>query len=143
MRPRRPRVDYIRSLGVDIEAGDFINNPSGLVSVFKKYDTVIQCAGYGMPLGTQSGVTRAVLEAGVRRYFPWQFGVDYEAIGKGSSQPQFDEMLEIRAMLRSQEKTSWTIISTGLFMSYLFLADFGIVDVQNSTARALGSWSKK
>lgn len=38
---------------------------------------------------------QAVLEAGVLSYFPWQFGVDYNAIGKGSSQELFDEMLRL------------------------------------------------
>lgn len=74
---------------------------------------------------------------------PWQFGVDYEAIGEGSAQDLFDEMLKVRKLLRSQSHTKWTIISTGLFMSYLFLQDFGVVDLENKTVRALGSWQNK
>ncbi len=27
---------------------------------------------------------------GARRYFPWQFGVDYDIVGRGSGQPAFD-----------------------------------------------------
>ena len=137
---KQEQITKIRALGAEIETGDFVNSPLSLVSVFGKYNVVMQCAGYGMQPGTQLGVTRAVLEAGVPRYFPWQYGVDYDAIGTGSSQPLFDEMLQVRSLLRAQKKTSWTIISTGLFMSYLFLADFGIVDLGNRTVRALRSW---
>ena len=140
---KKANVDYIRSLGVGVEAGDFIHDAPGLVPVFKKYATVIQAAGYGMAPGTQLGVTKAALAAGVPWYFPWQFGCDYAAIGAGSSQPLFDEMLEVRALLRAQQATAWTIISNGLFMSYLFLADFGIVDVPNATVRALGGWDRR
>lgn len=137
---KKEQINKIRALGADIKTGDFVNNPAALVPVFRRYHVVMQCAGYGMQPGTQLGVTKAVLEAGVPRYFPWQYGVDYDAIGTGSSQPLFDEMLQVRSLLRAQERTAWTIISTGLFMSYLFLADFGVVDLGNRTVRALRSW---
>lgn len=74
---------------------------------------------------------------------PWQFGVDYEAIGLGSAQDLFDEMLQVRGLLRCQSRTKWTIISTGLFMSYLFLPDFGVVDLEKRIVRALGSWENR
>lgn len=138
---KQQAVQHVKTLGADLEAGDFVNDPvPELVRIFKKYDVVIQCGGYGMASGTQLRVTKAALEAGVPRYFPWQFGVDYEVIGKGSSQEMFDEMLEVRKLLRAQDKTSWTIISTGLFMSFLFLPDFGVYDYKGQTVRALGSW---
>lgn len=76
-------------------------------------------------------------------FSPWQFGVDYEAIGEGSAHDLFDEMLQVRRLLRSQHTTHWTVISTGLFMSYLFLPDFGVVDIEAKTARALGSWQNR
>ena len=138
---KQKAVQYVKALGAELEAGDFVNDPiPELVAIFKKYDIVVQCGGYGMAPGTQIRVTQAALEAGVPRYFPWQFGVDYEVIGKGSSQEMFDEMLEVRKMLRAQHKTNWTIISTGLFMSFLFLPDFGVFDFKNRTIRALGGW---
>lgn len=55
----------------------------------------------------------------------------------------FDEMLQVRQLLRGQSTTQWTVISTGLFMSYLFLPDFGVVDMDKRIARALGSWENK
>jgi hypothetical protein len=47
------------------------------------------------------------LDAGVKRYFPWQFGVDYDVIGGGSAQDLFDEQLDVRDLLRSQDRTEW------------------------------------
>ena len=64
------------------------------------------------PAGTQRKIYEAVLlsakqesqkgNKGIKkRYFPWQFGVDYDVIGKGSSQDLFTEQLAVRDMLRS------------------------------------------
>jgi hypothetical protein len=94
----------------------------------------------GFPLGTQENLAQLVLRASVKLYIPWQFGVDYDVIGQGSSQPLFDEQLRVRSLLRSQTKTEWLIVSTGAFMSLVFLAAFGMVDRGQRTVRALGSW---
>lgn len=134
----------LQALGAKLIPGNFVDDDvSQLSHVFKDYDVVIQAGGYGLPKGTQLKSANAALQAGVPRYFPWQFGVDYEEIGEGSAQDLFDEMLQVRRLLRSQTRTTWTIISTGLFMSYLFIADFGVVDLEKRTARALGSWDNK
>lgn len=74
------------------------------------------------------------------RYIPWQFGVDYDVIGYGSPQPLFDEQLDVRQMLRAQTRLQWQIISTGMFTSFLFEPALGVVDIENSTVRALGNW---
>ncbi|KAK7699493.1 hypothetical protein SLS64_011631 [Diaporthe eres] len=134
----------LQSLGAKLVPGNFVDDDvSQLSNVFKDYDIVIQAGGYGLPKGTQLKSASAALQAGVPRYFPWQFGVDYEEIGEGSAQDLFDEMLQVRRLLRSQTTTTWTIISTGLFMSYLFIADFGVVDLEKKTVRALGSWDNR
>ena len=84
-------------------------------------------------------LARAALQARIPRYFPWQFGVDFDVIGRGSPQDIFDAQLDVREFLRSQHETEWVIISTGMFMSYLFEPEFGVVDLQNNAVHALGS----
>jgi hypothetical protein len=79
------------------------------------------------------------LQARIPRYFPWQFGVDFDVIGRGSPQDIFDAQLDVRELLRSQHQTEWVIISTGMFMSYLFEPEFGVVDLQNDAVHAIGS----
>lgn len=62
-------------------------------------------------------------------------------------QDVFDEQLDVRGMLRSSSQTDtnlqWTIISTGMFTSFLFEPSFGVVDLENASICALGSWENR
>jgi hypothetical protein len=134
-------VAELRSLGVEIVPGD-LSEQSGaaLAAIFRRFDTVISCTGFVGGPGVQLKLARAALDAGVKRYFPWQFGVDYEVIGRGSAQDLFDEQLDVRDLLRSQVQTEWVIVSTGMFTSFLFEPAFGVVDLARNTVNALGGW---
>ena len=96
-----------------------------------------------LPAGTQVKLAEAAVKGKIRRFFPWQWGMDYDIIGRGSSQGLFDEQLRVRSLLRGQSETEWVIVSTGLFMSFLFLPAFGTVDIEAKTVRALGSWENR
>ncbi|MES5100678.1 aromatic alcohol reductase [Agrobacterium sp. BA1120] len=134
-------IAEIRDLGIEIVLGDLVKSSiEGLASVFSQYDTVIGCTGYAAGINTPIKLARAALQSGIPRYFPWQFGVDFEAIGRGGPQDIFDAQLDVRELLRSQSKTEWVIISTGMFMSYLFEPEFGVVDLEKSKVNALGSF---
>ncbi|KAJ8120196.1 hypothetical protein ONZ43_g3036 [Nemania bipapillata] len=136
--------EYLRSLGASLVAGDIVQDSEAhLASVFQGFDTVIVCSGFGFPSGTQLRVTRAVLSAGVRRYFPWQWGIDYDVVGSGSAQDLFDEQLEVRNLLRAQSEVDWVVVSTGLFVSFIFVPEFGLVDPKSRTLRGLGSWDTR
>ncbi|WP_240372618.1 aromatic alcohol reductase [Brevibacterium zhoupengii] len=133
-------IAEIRNLGVDIVQGDLVRNSiDELASIFENYDTVIGCTGFSAGLETPMRVARAALQAKLPRYFPWQFGVDFDVIGRGSPQDIFDSQLDVRDLLRSQNETEWVIISTGMFMSYLFEPSSGMVDLPNDTVNALGN----
>ncbi|MBV9876821.1 MAG: aromatic alcohol reductase [Verrucomicrobia bacterium] len=137
---RRDLVE-LRSLGISFQPGDLVSNSEAdLKNLFKDFDTVIGCTGFVAGPNIQLKLARAVLAAGIDRYFPWQFGVDYDVIGRGSGQDLFDEQLEVRNFLRSQSRVKWVIISTGMFTSFLFEPAFGVVDLERNTVRALGSW---
>jgi hypothetical protein len=137
---KKRTIEELKVLGVTLLAGDLSAPSSVLISIFKNYDAVVSCTGYGTGAGGfQLKLANAVLEAGVKRYFPWQFGVDFEVIGRGSAQDLFDEQLDVRELLRSQSATKWVIISTGLFTSYLFEPFFGVVDFDKKVINALGS----
>lgn len=131
----------LHSLGIKILAGDLSSSAEELALLFTNFDTVISCTGFVTGSGgLQLKLSRAILAAGVKRYFPWQFGVDYDTIGRGSTQDLFDEQLDVRDLLRSQDQTEWVIISTGMFTSFLFEPAFGIVNLPENTIHALGSW---
>lgn len=133
----------LRGLGVEILGLDLGSDEQTLTKLFKRFKTVVNCTGFVAGPGTQLKITRAVLAAGVKRYFPWQFGVDYDVVGRGSGQPVFDEQYEVRGLLRGQTGTEWVIVSTGMFTSFLFEPAFDVVDLGRRTVHGLGSWDTK
>lgn len=138
---KKRALEELRALGIHILQADVISDSvEALVEHFRHFDTVISCVGFVAGAGTQLKLTQAALAAGVKRYVPWQFGVDYDVIGKGSPQDLFDEQLEVRELLRAQRTTEWLIISTGMFTSFLFEPSFGVVDLAENTVHALGTW---
>ncbi|ARP75997.1 aromatic alcohol reductase [Bordetella genomosp. 6] len=134
---------WLRGMGVEIIGFDLASGEEALKNIFGGYRTVLNCTGFVAGPGTQLKITRAVLAARVERYFPWQFGVDYDIVGRGSGQPVFDEQYDVRQLLRSQQDTEWVIVSTGMFTSFLFEPAFGVVNLERRTLHGLGSWDTK
>ncbi|KAI0469783.1 NAD(P)-binding protein [Xylariaceae sp. FL0804] len=136
-----PRIDQetnarLRAVGADLSPGDVVHDSEAdLAAIFRRYDTVVSCAGMFLPAGTQLKLTRAALlaadpgDAGqhtpLRRYQPWQWG------------------LAVRALLRAQSRLDWLIVSVGLFTSFMFVPAFGPVDLDPRTVRALGAWDNR
>ncbi|HAK33585.1 MAG TPA: aromatic alcohol reductase [Pantoea sp.] len=138
---RKARLDELTKLGITVVEGDLQEeNIDELSELFAAFDAVINCSGFVGGPGTQIKITQAVLKVAVARYFPWQFGVDYDVVGKGSGQQVWDEQLDVRQLLRQQSATDWVIVSTGIFTSYLFEPGFGVIDAQSKTVCALGDW---
>lgn len=146
---KQQQFQAIRELKIDILPCDLCSaSDVELAAALQPFDLVISCTGFSAGPGMQIKIAQAVLAAGVNKFVPWQFGVDYDLIGKGSAQDLFDEQLQVRELLRSQaangpSPTQWKIISTGIFCSFLFEPWFGIVEPQASgeiLVRALGSW---
>ncbi|KNG91402.1 NmrA-like family protein [Aspergillus nomiae NRRL 13137] len=144
-RPQKVReLSLLREHNIGIIPGDLVaDSQESLAQTFRGYDTIIGCTGFVAGRGTQIKLAQAVLAAAVPRYIPWQFGVDYDIIGRGSAQDLFDEQLDVRDLLRSQSKTRWTIISTGMFISFLFEPSFGVINLRDNSICALGSWDTR
>uniref|UniRef100_K3WEW4 NmrA-like domain-containing protein n=1 Tax=Globisporangium ultimum (strain ATCC 200006 / CBS 805.95 / DAOM BR144) TaxID=431595 RepID=K3WEW4_GLOUD len=149
--PEKQRdVQTIRSLNIRILEFDLSSSSDAdLAAALRPFHMVISCMGFSAGPGTQLKIARAALAAGIQKFVPWQFGVDYDHIGYGSAQDLFDEQLHVRELLRNQSAsgvlptTQWKIISTGIFCSFLFEPWFGIVEPRASSeivVRALGSW---
>ena len=133
-----------RGMGAAIVRADLAaETEAGLAAIFAGFPTVICCTGFVGGAGTQRKITAAVLRAGVGRYVPWQFGVDYDVVGRGSGQQVFDEQSDVRDMLRAQSRTRWVIVSTGMFTSFLFEPSFGLVDLEAGRVHALGRWDNR
>ncbi|KAF2243935.1 NAD(P)-binding protein [Trematosphaeria pertusa] len=129
-----------------------------LAQNFAKYDVVISATGFGQAAGIVTKLAKEILEAGKLRkqagqgklwFFPWQWGVDYDITGDGQGlMPLFGEQKDVRDLLRAEAAgayVKWTVMSTGIFMSFLFEQFWGIVDRQgdNITVRALRDWDHK
>ncbi|MEI7411415.1 aromatic alcohol reductase [Pectobacterium aroidearum] len=139
----RATLAELRALGVDVMGFDLASDEHTLTGLFGNYKTIVNCSGFVAGPGTQMKITRAVLAANVARYFPWQFGVDYDVVGRNSGHPVFDEQYDVRQLLRGQQRTEWVIVSTGMFTSFLFEPAFDVVDLERGTLHGLGSWDTK
>lgn len=138
---KRQTLEELAALGIKVLAGDVVNDSiEQLAERFSGFDTLVSCLGFVAGSGTQVKLARAALQSNVKHYVPWQFGVDYDVIGRDSPQDLFDEQLDVRDLLRGQSRVQWLIISTGMFTSFLFEPVFGVVDLAQNTVRALGSW---
>ena len=93
----REEIAELRMLGVAVVPGDLAGaSIPDLAQQFAPHDEVLSCIGFAAGGGTRLKLAKAALQAGVRRYVPWQFGVDYDALGRGSAQNLFDEQLDVR-----------------------------------------------
>lgn len=101
----------------------------------------LNLGGQGPCVGLRFKICKAVLDAKVSLYLPWQYDIDYDIISESSAQDLFAEQLSVREMLRGQDCTQWTIISTGIFMNFLFEPSFGVVNLTQNTVRGLGQWT--
>ncbi|RDL37727.1 putative isoflavone oxidoreductase [Venustampulla echinocandica] len=140
---KKAEIESLRAQGISILAADISTlSLTSLTELFKPFDLIISALGFASGPGSQVKITRAVLDAKVPWYIPWQFGVDYDIVGRGSAQPVWDEQLDVRDLIRDpgQKDTEWTIISTGMFTSFLFEESFGVVlsDDGEVLVRALG-----
>ncbi len=62
------------------------------------------CTGFMAGRNIQLKLAHAALDSGVNRYFPWQFGVDYDVIGRGSAQELVDAVLG-----RKLRRVEWSV----------------------------------
>ncbi|KIX94063.1 uncharacterized protein Z520_10089 [Fonsecaea multimorphosa CBS 102226] len=130
---QQSQQSLLRSRGVVLMGGDIESSlQSSLAELFAPFTAVIHAGGMTLPPGTMTKVTRAVLDARVGYYVPWQHGVDYDVIGREGGRGMFSEQIDVREMLRGQvqnggTKTDWAIVSCGMFMSFLFEDFWGIV----------------
>lgn len=137
---------------------DTTSPSSTLSAAFANYDVVISATGFGQSTGTVTKLANEILEAGKLRknagkgklwFFPWQWGVDYDVTGDGGGlMPLFGEQKEVRNLLRAKAAGShvtWTVVSTGIFMSFLFEQFWGVVDREGDkiTVRAMRNWDHK
>ena len=141
---KHKQLEQLKQWNVEPVYGDVAEDTQEQLSdTFKPYHTIICCTGMYLSPYTQIKIAKAVLAASVKRYFPWQFGIDYDVIGRNSSQDLFDSQLDVRDLLRAQTETQWVIVSTGMFISFLFEPAFGLVHPKGDSVTGIGSWENE
>jgi uncharacterized protein YbjT (DUF2867 family) len=152
---------HLASSTVFSTALDITSDSTSLAETFSQHDILISATGFGQDPSTVLKLANEVLEAGRLKkargegklwFFPWQWGVDYDVTGDGQGlMPLFGAQKDARDLLRAEAEAAhvkWTVVSTGIFMSFLFEQFWGIVDRSREeqgsvVVRALGDWNHK
>ncbi|TPX42363.1 hypothetical protein CcCBS67573_g10517 [Chytriomyces confervae] len=96
-----------------------------LVEALKRVDVLVSIVG-AQALADQVHLIHASVQAGVKRFFPSEFGVDLDL--QGSTIPFLGVKVPIRQLLRSEEissKLEHTFVENGYFMDGFFSSFFG------------------
>ena len=89
---KQAEITALKALNDPILPGDVsTSSVPALASLFEPYDLVISCLGFASGPGSHFKLAQTVLQAGAKRYVPWQFIIDCDIIGRGSAQDLFDE----------------------------------------------------
>jgi hypothetical protein len=152
------------SPNISLLAIDLSSPSPSLAQTFSAYDILISCTGFGAsPSSILKLANEALLAGKIRQeqgkgklwFFPWQWGVDYDITGDGEGlMPLFGAQRDVRNLLRGkaeENNVQWTVVSTGIFMSFLFEQFWGVVDRSKERAgagevvvvRCLRDWEHK
>jgi hypothetical protein len=149
---------HLQSPTTSVTALDLTSPSDTLIPHFAAYDTIISATGFASSPGSVTKLATEILSAGKLRarrgeprlwFFPWQWGVDYDVTGDGAGlMPLFGEQKRVRDLLRAEagrSNVAWTVVSTGIFMSFLFEPFWGVVDREREasgvvTVRCLRDW---
>ncbi|PSN73383.1 NAD(P)-binding protein [Corynespora cassiicola Philippines] len=161
------KYSHLSSQNVTLKPLDLGAPSSELSEAFSHYDIIISATGFGQSPSTVLKLAEEILTAGKLRkarierdgktstsdrlwFFPWQWGVDYDVIGDADGlMPLFGAQRSVRELLRSKAAdhgVKWTVVSTGIFMSFLFEPFWGVVDRSREAGdgeikvTALGDW---
>ncbi|KAJ4350571.1 hypothetical protein N0V95_004620 [Ascochyta clinopodiicola] len=159
------KYTHLATPTISLIAVDLTSPSPTLIPTFTGYDILISATGFTSSPGSVTKLAREVLEAGQSRkqqgkgrlwFFPWQWGVDYDVTGDGNGlMPLFGEQKRVRDLLRKEARGSgvkWTVVSTGIFMSFLFEPFWGIVErgqkehgeeAEKVVVRCLRDWSHR
>lgn len=153
------KYTHLARSNVHITQIDLGSDSALLAEEFSKQDILISATGFGQSPSTVLKLAHEALDAGALKgsrgqgqlwFFPWQWGVNYDIIGDGEGlMPLFGAQKAVRELLRSKASSSnvkWTVVSTGIFMSFLFEPFWGIIDTTQLapsgklTVRCLRDW---
>lgn len=156
------KYQHLASANVSLSQVDLNAPSSELAELFAHFSILISATGFGASPSSVLKLSEEALTAGTLKatrgdeplwFFPWQWGVDYDVTRDGEGlMPLFGAQKMVRDSLRKKASTcnlKWSIVSTGIFMSFLFEQFWGIVDrtreqdEEKIVVRCLRDWEHK
>lgn len=123
-----------KAKGLSIIAGD-ARNPSDIASAYTGVDTVVSCFGREA-LMLQIELLRIAEEAGIKWFFPSEYGTDIEYNASSATEKPHQMKLAVRKFVRENVKNmKVTYLVTGPYIDMYF----GMIP----TAHSAGGWDPK
>lgn len=90
-----------------------------LVEALRGQDVLISAIGHAAKK-TEYQLVQAALEAGVKRFFPTEYGLDNSDPKNAAHTPIFGVKYEFQQFLKSKQKEglSWTAVATGMWLDW-------------------------
>jgi uncharacterized protein YbjT (DUF2867 family) len=108
--------------------------PEGLKEAFKGQDAVVSMVG-SMVIEEQLKIADAALAAGVKWFFPSEFGSDLTNPEVVKEVPIFGGKVQVvKHLQESQDKMHWTAVINGAFYDWCLQVGFLDIDVPNKKA---------
>ncbi|KAK4466016.1 hypothetical protein QBC42DRAFT_330574 [Cladorrhinum samala] len=108
---------------------------STLVPLFKGFDAIISCQTT-LSVSNQLHLIDAAIQAGVKRYFPSEYGLNNMRSDTQSLCPVFKEKGTVQRYLRDREdRIEWTSVSCGTWLGWSFANNFLGLDVKNKKVK--------
>ncbi|KAK4159546.1 hypothetical protein QBC43DRAFT_327062 [Cladorrhinum sp. PSN259] len=97
---------------------------SALVPIFRDFDVIISCQTT-FSVSSQLNLINAAIQAGVKRFFPSEYGLNNMRPDTQALCPVFKEKGTIQQYLRdNQDKMEWTSVSCGTWPTWSFHNNF-------------------
>lgn len=92
---------------------------SDYVSALKGQDAIVSAVGYPAKL-EEPRIIDAAIEAGVKRFIPSEYGINYSLPAARALNPVFGAKGEVLDYLKTKEVEglTWTVIPTGLWLDW-------------------------
>lgn len=130
----REQSTYQPPTGVKLFKTDYTHD--SLVSALKGQDAVVSAvASSGSAITDQKKIIDAAIEAGVKRFFPSEYGSDTTSPLILNYAPRWSSKIEIRNYLKSkQDKLEWTVVFNGFFFDWGLKVGFISFNAKEKTA---------
>ncbi|KIV88822.1 hypothetical protein PV10_08460 [Exophiala mesophila] len=134
-------IAALEAWGVEVFTGR-LESESAIKRACEGIDTIVSCVGRA-GIEKQIKIITWAEEAGVRRFFPSEYGTDIEYWPESSAEPPHQLKLKVRAHMKTMNRLEYTYLVTGPYSDLYFgmmkpKPEIGQFDVKNRKAILLG-----